>query len=80
MISPFLKRRVNEDWLLITFNEIILLKNLTFLFVISAPGNNPHSIKIWNPLHMPIIFLPYTDSSITAFIIGENLAIAPARK
>ena len=55
-------------------------KNFTFLLLISAPGSNPDSIKIWNPLQIPIIGYPDLDFFIISFIIGENLAIAPVLK
>ena len=68
------------DWLVITSRTTCLLKNLIFLLLIKAPGNNSDSSKIWNPLQIPITGTPLLASLITDFIIGENLAIAPVLK
>jgi hypothetical protein len=50
------------------------------LFLRKAPGSQPASVRIWNPLHIPITKPPFRQKASTADMIGANRAIAPARK
>ena len=43
----------------------------------SAPGNNPASVRIWKPLQIPSTSPPLAAKRFTACITGEKRAIAP---
>ena len=47
---------------------------------ISAPGSNPASQRIWNPLHEPSTSPPRDRNSGSASTTGERPATAPARR
>ena len=49
-------------------------------FRIRAPGRSPLSVRIWNPLQIPITSPPLSANSFTDCITGENFASAPVRR
>ena len=54
--------------------------NSSLEFFNKAPSKRLHSVKIWNPLHMPIIGTPFLACLMTSLIAGDLEAIIPARK
>ncbi len=46
----------------------------------SAPGSSPDSTRIWKPLQTPRTRPPSCANLRTAFMTGENLAMAPQRR
>ena len=47
---------------------------------VSAPSSRPASQAIWNPLQMASTGPPLSAKALTAAMIGECAAIAPARR
>ena len=46
----------------------------------SPPGSRCASVSIWKPLQIPSTGTPRFAAAMTSAMIGERLAIAPARR
>ena len=77
-VTPLSKPRVKIDWLFSTFRVTVRQTKSSPALRISAPGRRPVSQRIWKPLQTPITGAPAFALSMTARMIGDFAAIAPA--
>ena len=75
-----LKRLVNLVLAFSARRRVISQMNLRLRLRSRAPGSRPASVRIWKPLQMPMTRPPLEANSFTAFITGENRAMAPQRR